>query len=98
MILQKWLDNDFYGATFSANYSLKGLIVNLGGAYNQYEGDHYGNIVWAAVNNGITDNFEWYSSTGQKNDLNGFLKASYDVTRARITSYNVCYTKLLRFW
>ncbi len=82
MILQKWLDNDFYGATFSANYSLKGLIVNLGGAYNQYEGDHYGNIVWAAVNNGITDNFEWYSSTGQKNDLNGFLKASYDVTRA----------------
>jgi iron complex outermembrane receptor protein len=34
LVRQKWLDNDFYGTTFSANYKSEKLDVILGG-YNK---------------------------------------------------------------
>jgi iron complex outermembrane receptor protein len=42
LVRQKWLDNDFYGTTFSANYKSEKLDVILGGGYNKYEGNHFG--------------------------------------------------------
>jgi iron complex outermembrane receptor protein len=47
LIRQKWLDNDFYGTTFSLNYKNEKLDVILGGGYNKYEGDHFGKVIWA---------------------------------------------------
>ena len=48
MITRKWLDNDFYGLTFSGNYnSTDKLKIILGGAWSHYLGKHYGKIEWA---------------------------------------------------
>jgi len=48
LVRRRWLDNDFYGVTFSANYnSLKKLSAIIGGAWNNYSGLHYGEIIWA---------------------------------------------------
>jgi len=81
LIRQKHLDNNFYGLTFSANYiSFKKLQATFGGGYNYYDGEHFGNIIWAEyASNGSIDK-RWYENTGKKNQYNLFLKANYQFT------------------
>src|SRR5690606_6303922 len=37
-----WLDNYYYGLTYSVNYARKKTTLNLGGNVAQYDGRHYG--------------------------------------------------------
>lgn len=77
LIRQKWLDNDFYGATFSLNYLNHNSQFTFGGGWNKYDGRHFGNIIWAQfASNGAKD-YEWYRSTGNKTDFNIFAKYNY---------------------
>jgi iron complex outermembrane recepter protein len=47
LIRKRWLDNDFYGLTYSLNYKpTTALDLTLGGAYNEYTGRHFGEVVW----------------------------------------------------
>ncbi len=80
LITRKWLDNDFYGTTFSTNYKNNGLNVVLGGAWNKYEGDHFGNIIWARNSNGVQPGDKYYDDSSQKTDFNVFAKANYQLT------------------
>ena len=82
LVNRKIMDNDFYGITFSANYTLPDkLKISLGGAWNQYNGRHFGKIIWAeCASNGDNDR-NWYYNTGLKRDFNIFGKASYQVTK-----------------
>ncbi len=77
LIRRRWLDNDFYGTTFSANYTKENWNVILGGGWNKYTGDHFGEIIWArfAGNSSIRDRY--YDDTSTKSDLNTFAKATY---------------------
>ena len=78
LIRQRWLDNDFYGTTFSLNYEKKSkLKLTLGGGWNKYDGRHFGKIIWAeyASNSSIDKNY--YSNTGVKTDFNIYAKALY---------------------
>lgn len=79
LIRQKWLDNDFYGTTFSANYKKEKLDVIFGGAYNRYEGDHFGKVIWArfASQSEMGDHYKDDFST--KNDGNVFAKVNYQL-------------------
>ncbi|WP_245870428.1 TonB-dependent receptor [Labilibaculum manganireducens] len=72
---QKWLKNDFYGFTYSLNYKKKGVDASLGGAWNHYDGDHFGNILWAK-NGGIINDYQWYLNNGKKTDYNAFAKVN----------------------
>ncbi len=80
LIRQKWLDNDFYGTTISLNYKLGGLDAALGGGWNRYDGDHFGKILWTAINDSIPNNYEWYNNNGLKTDYSVFGKATYQIT------------------
>ncbi len=91
LIQQKWLDNDFYGITFSGNYELKRLQLTIGGAYNNYNGEHFGEVKWAEVNNGIAPDFEWYRNSGKKSDFNGFVKGLYNVSNSVILFGDIQY-------
>ncbi len=78
MITQKWLNNDFYGITFSGNFNHDDkLKVTVGGAWNQYFGKHYGKIIWARYASTGSNEREWYYSTGLKEDFNIYAKVSY---------------------
>lgn len=46
LVRQKKMDNDFYGAIASLNYTGKVLTATLGGGWNKYDGDHFGKVVW----------------------------------------------------
>ncbi len=80
LIRQKWLDNHFYGSTLSVNYKQSGISALFGGGWNQYDGDHFGNILWTKVNASIPKNYEWYRNNSIKTDMNLFAKATWELT------------------
>ncbi len=79
LIRRRWLDNDFYGTVFSANYRKDKLSLILGGGWNKYEGDHFGEVIWArfASNSDIGDRY--YDDTSTKTDFNLYIKANYQL-------------------
>jgi iron complex outermembrane recepter protein len=79
-ITQKWLDNDFYGVTYSFNYNKNKINAVIGGGWNQYSGHHFGDIIWAKIVTFDTEKYRWYKGTGNKKDFNTFLKINYLLT------------------
>ena len=80
LIRQKWLDNDFYGTTFSANYKDNKVDFIFGGAYNQYNGKHFGKVIWARYASTSELGDHYYDNYGNKNDGNVFAKVNYQLT------------------
>lgn len=80
LIRRRWLDNDFYGGTFSANYARGKWNATLGGGLNVYDGDHFGEIIWAqyASNSAIRERY--YDNYGRKGDFNVYAKANFQVS------------------
>lgn len=79
LVRRLWLDNRFYGATWSLNYQKEKWNSVFGGAYNKYDGDHYGEVIWAQVATTIPPFYRYYFNNGQKTDFNIFLKNSMEL-------------------
>ncbi|HBS53971.1 MAG TPA: TonB-dependent receptor [Flavobacterium sp.] len=79
LIRQKWLDNDFYGTTFSANYQSNKLDFIFGGSYNKYEGNHFGKVIWARYAGPSELGDRYYEDSATKTDGTAFAKANYQV-------------------
>ncbi|MBF4506816.1 TonB-dependent receptor [Flavobacterium sp. JLP] len=80
LVRQKWLDNDFYGTTFSVKYKDEKLDVIFGGGWNKYEGDHYGKVIWARYASQSELGDHYYDDFSTKTDGNIFAKANYQFT------------------
>jgi iron complex outermembrane receptor protein len=97
LVQQKWLDNDFYGVTASANYdNKKNLRINIGTALNQYKGNHFGKIIWAEYAQ-MGKDYEWYRNDGIKNNFNIFVKASYDINKS-LSIYGDLQYRMIDYW
>ena len=79
LIRQKWLDNDFYGTTFSLNYETKKLNFILGGGLNKYEGLHYGKVIWSRNSGSSELGNHYYDDYGIKTDGTIFAKVNYQI-------------------
>jgi iron complex outermembrane receptor protein len=79
LVRQKWLDNDFYGTTFSANYKDEKLDLIFGGGYNKYEGNHFGKVIWARYASQSELGDRYYDDFATKTDGNIFAKANYQL-------------------
>lgn len=79
LIRQKWLDNDFFGTTFSANYRSSNFDVILGGAWNKYDGLHFGKVIWARYASTSELGDKYYNDRGVKTDANAFAKVDYKI-------------------
>ena len=77
LIRRRWLDNDFYVINANANYKKDNLEVSTGIFYSHYDGDHFGEVIWAkyASNSEIRDRY--YEGNGKKNEFTVFAKATY---------------------
>ena len=78
LVRKRWLDNDFFGATFSLNYKTAKTDLLFGGAANRYLGKHFGEVVW--TQNYIPNQNRYYDDFGNKDDVNFYTKASYNIT------------------
>lgn len=81
IIRQKWLDNIYYGGNVSANYTAGRVETSVGAGYSNYNGDHFGRILWSQYNAGIPHEYEWYSNSGIKMEVSGFAKTTYKVSK-----------------
>lgn len=80
LVTKKWLDNDFYGTTFSVNYQDSQMDVVFGGGLNRYIGDHFGEITYARFAPLSEPRQRYYENTGYKTDFNVYGKATVAVT------------------
>ncbi|MCF8360084.1 MAG: TonB-dependent receptor [Prolixibacteraceae bacterium] len=80
LIRQKWLDNDFFGGTFSVNRVTQKSEFTMGAGWNKYIGDHFGNIIWAQFADNMEKDYEWYNNKGVKTDFNVYAKMNYALT------------------
>ncbi|MFA7381480.1 MAG: TonB-dependent receptor [Bacteroidia bacterium] len=75
LVRRRWLDNDFYGATFSVTHEPdnKSTFIAGGGA-SYYEGRHFGEVIWSqfASNSFIGD--KYYRNNAYKTDANIYAK------------------------
>ncbi|WBL22679.1 TonB-dependent receptor [Zunongwangia sp. HRR-M8] len=82
LVNTSWLDNHFYGTTFSLNYKNSKIDAILGGGWNRYDGDHFGEVIYTrfAQNN---DPFEpFYLNNAIKTDFNVYTKATISLTES----------------
>ena len=79
---RRWLDNDFYGLIFSFNNSSDDYNAIIGGSYNKYEGEHFGEYLWSAGSNQLSNFKErFYSDYGNKSELNFYAKLDYYLSK-----------------
>lgn len=86
LVRRRWLDNHFYGVVFSAVHTINPQqLLTIGGAANQYKGDHYGEVIWAqyASNSQLGD--KYYFNDAKKNDANIYTK--WNGTFGRFNTY-----------
>jgi len=81
VVRQKWLNNDFYGATFSLRYERGRINATVGGAASSYRGRHFGYALWIKdyPMNSLPSSDVFYDGYGTKQDYNLFAKASVEL-------------------
>ena len=80
IVRRRWLDNHFYGAAYSLNYNQNEVDVTLGGGWNEYDGDHFGEIIWVQFAGDVDIRDRYYEGNGLKRDFNTFLKVNYQLS------------------
>ena len=81
LVRRRWLDNDFYGATYALLFKPPKGDFMLGGALNKYDGKHFGELIWAQFAGNSQIRQPYYSSKGIKTDGNIFAKIGYPITK-----------------
>ena len=77
---RKWLDNYFYGGTFALNYQPRAndkLQATLGGGWNKFDNEHYGEIIWAQYASTSFPGQRYYYNIAHKTDYNAYARATY---------------------
>ena len=75
LVRRRWLDNDFYGGVLGAERRWDRAALTLGGAWNRYEGAHFGEVIWAR-NASVAPgpSYRYYNGDGIKLDRNAFAR------------------------
>ena len=85
LVRRRWLDNDFYGLTYSLDYHpSKTSNFVLGGAYNEYKGKHYGEVTWARYASQTENDYRYYEDDATKKDFNVFGKATVNLDKLNL--------------
>ena len=85
LIRRRWLDNNFYGSVFSLNYNnLKNFKLIVGGGVNQYDGGHYGEIIWARNASQSEIGQRYYDNNAVKVEASGYIKANYQLKKMNL--------------
>lgn len=82
LVRKRWLDNAFFGSTFSLNYKTATTDFIIGGAANKYQGKHFGEVVWTQFY--VPKSNKYYDNFGNKNDVNFYTKASQQIGKINV--------------
>jgi iron complex outermembrane receptor protein len=79
LVRQRWLDNYYYGQTFSVQYKKNRDEITFGGGWTKYDGKHYGNIIWTSQG-GIPKDQQYYYFPATKTDQHVYAKWQHDIS------------------
>lgn len=80
VIRRRWLKTNLYGGTWALQHNTDRLNLTLGGAAIGYDGEHFGELIWArhAGNTEIGDRY--YQNRAYKTDFNSYFRAIWQAT------------------
>ncbi len=77
IIRRRWLDNVLTGANLSYDTKLGAHRLVLGGSYSDYQGDHFGEVIWAGYSGDLDIRDRYYNNNSRKTDANAYAKLTY---------------------
>lgn len=79
LIRRRWLDNDYYVANATVNYTDRQVDFTSGLFYSYYTNDHFGEVIWSQFtgDSSIRDNY--YFGNGTKTEFTIFSKATWRI-------------------
>jgi iron complex outermembrane recepter protein len=77
LVRRRWLKNNFYGLVGAINYRSKKFESTIGGAFNEYIGNHFGEIFWMQYSGDNKMNEPYYKGRSVKHDGNVYAKGTY---------------------
>jgi len=98
VIVRQHMGNNSFAATANLKYSGEGFFLLGNLSCSLYDGDHYGNLIWAKYNENIPEDWRWYLNRGLKRDISGFVRGEGAIIGGRLHLYgdiqyrNVDYT------
>ena len=86
LVREKKMRNHFYGTVFSANFdNHQGIVANIGGAWNYYDGDHFGNVIYiknpSSSAYGLAAGKHYYDNNARKRDASVYGKIDYELLK-----------------
>ncbi|MFO7371113.1 MAG: TonB-dependent receptor [Bacteroidales bacterium] len=82
LVRRRWLDNKYYGLTWSLHYKPGKADIIIGGAYNKFDkAKHYGEIIWAEFAS-VPNDHQYYENMSFKTDFNAFAKTAWSPIEA----------------
>ncbi len=85
-VTRKWLDNDYYVMTLSANYFKNKTRLDFGMLFSKYIGDHFGTLIWGQNLGEVLPRNRFYENQGDKKEINFFVKIQQPINE-RINSF-----------
>ena len=79
-ITRKWLDNQFLVFNYSLNYQGNKNNLIIGSTFSEYDGDHFGETIWAQNSGDIEFTDQFYYGNGLKKDFSNFIKSVYQIS------------------
>ena len=79
-ITRKWLDNQFLVFNYSLNHKGNKNNLIIGSTYSEYDGDHFGETIWAQNSGDIEFTDQFYYGNGLKKDFSNFIKSVYQIS------------------
>ncbi|HJZ38739.1 MAG TPA: TonB-dependent receptor [Bacteroidales bacterium] len=97
LIRRRWLDNHFYGITWSIRNKHEKTDILLGGSMNKYDNArHFGEVIWAEYASPVRQGDHYYDNTAFKTDFNAFLKAAW-TPLANLTLYGDMQYRIINY-
>ena len=93
-VTRKWLDNDYYVITLSANYLKNKTRLDFGMLFSRYIGDHFGTLIWAQNAGDILPRRRFYENQGDKTEINVFAKIEQPITKKLTSFIDIQYRKV----
>src|SRR5450631_1905582 len=96
LIRQRWLDNYFYGGIYSLQFKNNQTSLTLGGGWTEYNGQHYGTVIWSAEG-GVPPDYEYYNVPAKKTDFNIYGKWQQQIANW-FTSFADLQWRQVNYW
>lgn len=87
VIIQQTMDNVYYVASTNLKYTSSSLSAVANASFSLYDGDHFGNLIWAEHNETIPSNYCWYTNNGLKRDFSTFIRGEYNFPKGIVSLY-----------